>query len=215
MGVDIYGRKQEWIGIKPEIDWQEDHTEAATDEFFRLAEEFEDNNPGYYFRSNWWGWRPIVMLCEIAAQNSDLDIDFKYWGSNDGTGLETQEECNALVEALEQLMEADGSFEDETDELYVNMGSWRDDSGMLVPESIQDILDKELPYGKVTFTGIMISTDIELEDDHFKAHLFSAPIETKTKKKEPKIYYPSHSCDKAHIDRFISFLRECGGFKIW
>jgi len=104
MGVDIYGRKQEWVGIKPEIDWSKEHSEQAKDEFFKLVEEFEDNNPGYYFRSNWWGWRPIVMLCEIAAQNSDLDIDFKYWGSNDGKGLETQEECNALVEALEQTL---------------------------------------------------------------------------------------------------------------
>jgi len=190
MGVDIYGRKQEWVGVKPEIDWKEDHTQAAKDEFFRLVDEFEDNNPGYYFRSNWWGWRPIQMLCEIAAQNSGLDIDFKYWGSNDGKGLETQEECTALADALDELLEADGSFEHETDELYVNMGSWTNKKGELIEPDVREALDEMLPLGKVTFTGIMLedSTDI---------------------------YYPSHSCDKAHIDRFISFLRECGGFIIW
>lgn len=190
MGVDIYGRKPVWIGIKPEIDWNKEHSKEAKDEFFRLMDEFEDTNPGYYFRSNWWGWRPIVMLSEIAAQNSGLDIDFKYWGANDGKGLETQEECTALVDALEELLEADGSFEHETDELYVNMGSWRDGSGMLVEPELQEKLNDELPYGKVTFTGIMLPDS-------------------------DKIYYPSHSCDKAHIDRFIAFLRECGGFKIW
>ena len=104
--------------------------------------------------------------------------------------LETQEQCTALANALEELLAADGSFEHETDELYVNMGSWRDGSGRLVEQELQDQLNDELPYGKVTFTGIM------LPDSN-------------------KIYYPSHSCDKAHIDRFISFLRECGGFTIW
>ena len=190
MGVDIYGRRTQWTGTKPEIDWTKEHSKEAKDEFFRLADEFEDTNPGYYFRSNWWGWRPIVMLSEIAAQNSGLEIDFKYWGANDGKGLETQAECTALADALEELLEADGSFEHETDELYVNMGSWRDGSGMLVEPELQEHLNDELPYGKVTFTGIMLPDS-------------------------DKIYYPSHSCDKAHIDRFISFLRECGGFTIW
>ena len=190
MGVDIYGRRTQWTGTKPEIDWTKEHSSEAKDEFFRLADEFEDNNPGYYFRSNWWGWRPIVMLSEIAAQNSDLEIDFKYWGANDGKGLENQEECTELANALDELLEADGSFEHETDELYVNMGSWRDGSGMLVEPELQDQLNDELPYGKVTFTGIMLPDS-------------------------SKIYYPSHSCDKAHIDRFIKFLHECGGFKIW
>ena len=144
MGVDIYGRRTQWTGTKPEIDWTKEHSKEAKDEFFRLTDEFKDNNPGYYFRSNWWGWRPIVMLSEIAAQNSGLDIDFKYWGANDGKGLETQEQCTALANALEELLAADGSFEHETDELYVNMGSWRDGSGMLVePELLSEV--DELP----------------------------------------------------------------------
>ena len=213
MGVDIYGIKDKWVGIKPELDWTKEHSEEAKEEFWKLLDEFENTNPGYYFRSNWWGWRPIIMLSQIAAQNADLDICFKHWGSNDGKGLENQEECTALAEALEQLLAADGSFEHESDELYVNMGSWRDGSGMVVPEHIQDILNNELPYGKVTFTGIMITTPIVEEED--EVNLFSAPSSVKHKKKEPKIYYPSHSCDKAHVDRFIAFLRECGGFTIW
>ena len=79
MGVDIYGRKDKWVGTRPEIDWSEDHSQEAKDEFFRLVDEFEEANPGYYFRSNWWGWRPIVILCEIAAHNEGLDIDFGTW----------------------------------------------------------------------------------------------------------------------------------------
>ena len=35
---------------------------------------------GDYFHSNWWGWRPINAICEIAAYDSKLKIDFSYWG---------------------------------------------------------------------------------------------------------------------------------------
>lgn len=188
MGVDIYGRKEVWLGTKPEIDFNEEHSKEAKDEFFRLLEEFETNNPGYYFRSNWWGWRPILMLSELAAVNEGLDIDFEYWGSNDGRGLETQEECNALADAIELLMKTDGGFVEDFDTLYVNMDSWTNSQGQFVEQSIQDELNKTLPPGRIAFTGIV---------------------------HEEGIFYPSHSADKRHIDNFISFLRDCNGFSIW
>ena len=191
MGVDISGKKTTWIGIKPEIDWSKEQSEAAKDEFFRLMDEFEDNNPGYYFRSNWWGWRPIQMLCEVASEKHDLDIDFKYWGSNDGKGLDNQADCTALADALEDILKADGGFEDDYDTLYMNLGSWTDQSGTFIPEDIRKKLDEELPLGKVTFTGIMLA-------DHGAT-----------------VYYPSHGADKRHVINFIEFLRDCGGFTIW
>jgi|TARA_R100000482_G_C5132375_1_gene152963 hypothetical protein len=191
MGVDIYGKKDKWIGVKPEIDWSKEHTRAAKDEFFKLLDEFEETNPGYYFRSNWWGWRPIHMLCEVAAEKHDLDIDFKHWGSNDGKGLDNQTQCDELADALEDILETDGGFEDDYDTLYMNLGSWTDQSGTFIPEEIRNKLDEELPLGKVTFTGIMLA-------------------DTGT-----TVYYPSHACDKRHVMNFIKFLRDCGGFTIW
>ena len=41
MGVDIYGKKDKWIGVKPEIDWSEEHSQEARDEFFKLLDEFD------------------------------------------------------------------------------------------------------------------------------------------------------------------------------
>ena len=92
--------------------------------------------------------------------------------------------------ALQKLLDTDGSFEDDTDELYVNMGSWTNQRGEFIEEPIRRTLDEELPIGKVTFTGIMLADSSD-------------------------IYYPSHSCSKQHIDRFIEFLSNCGGFQIW
>lgn len=191
MGVDIYGRKEKWLGVKPEIDWKKEHSEEAKDEFFKLLDEFEETNPGYYFRSNWWAWRPIQMLCQVAADKHDLDINFKYWGSNDGKGLENQEDCNALADALDDILKTDGGFEDDYDTLYMNLGSWTDQKGSFIDQELRDRLDKELPLGQVTFTGIMLSDQ------------------------GTTVYYPSHGCDKRHVMNFIKFLRDCGGFKIW
>lgn len=202
MGVDIYGRKyaaldvngqiqllDKWKDVKPAIDWDEEHSQEAKDEFFRLLSEWENSNPGYYYQNSWWGWRPIQMLCEIASEKHDLGIDFKYWGHNDNAGLETAEQCIALATALKDILETDGGFEHDTDTLYVNMGSWTDRRGAFIEQELRDRLHEEVPLGKVTFTGVMLS-----DSDN--------------------IYYPSHSCSKADVDRFIEFILESGGFHI-
>jgi len=131
------------------------------------------------------------MLCEVAAEKHDLDINFQYWGSNDGKGLENQTQCNELADALEDILQADGGFEDDYDTLYMNLGSWTDQSGKFIPEEIRKQLDEELPLGKVTFTGIMLADQ------------------------GTTMYYPSHGCNKRHVMNFIKFLRDCGGFTIW
>ena len=81
--------------------------------------------------------------------------------------------------------------------MYINLGSWTDQSGTFIPEEIRRELDEELPLGKVTFTGIILTGTVT------KGSAVS------------NIYYPSHSCDKRHVMNFIKFLRDCGGFTIW
>ena len=81
---------------------------------------------GDYFGSNWWGWRPINAICEMAAYKSKLKIDFEYWGSNDGKGLKTQKQCDKLADAIEEFI-SDGMNEfltDDDDRIYIVMGSW-------------------------------------------------------------------------------------------
>ena len=41
MGVDIYGNKEQWKGVKPEIDWNEEHSKESKDEFFRLLKKYQ------------------------------------------------------------------------------------------------------------------------------------------------------------------------------
>ena len=92
MGVDISGMNPIIRSPKPEYPNWETATQEEKDAYFEASNKWEKENPGDYFRSNWWGWRPIVMLCEYASEENELNIDFSYWGSNDGTGLDNQED---------------------------------------------------------------------------------------------------------------------------
>lgn len=189
MGVDIYGRAPKLKYAKPEKEWAELETEEEKRDYFEEMEKFEGDNPGYYFRSNWWGWRPILLLSEVARDNAQLDFDTEGWGENSGFGLKDGFQCLQLANALEHLLAQDDNLEDEDDRIYINLGSWSVLNSGMVDEQTEDKLNHDWPLGKVKFTKIV-------GDDG-------------------NIYYPTHSSPKWHIKKWISFLKECGGFEIY
>ena len=182
MGVDISGINP--IHRTPKHDypnWNE-MTQAEKDEWFEMDEKWHKENPGDYFRSNWWGWRPIVMLVEFANDDKELGFDLSYWGSNDGAGLDNQEDCNRLADALEELVQTETELEDDIDTLYLNLGSWVDINGKFLDEEKVEILNEMTTYGEITYTSIV------MEDGTVAQSAHSAPLR--------------------HVNRFISFLRE-------
>jgi hypothetical protein len=147
---------------------------------------------GDYFGSNWWGWRPINAICEMAAYKSKLKIDFAYWGSNDGKGLKTQKQCDKLADAIEQFI-SDGMNEfliDDDDRVYIVMGSWCEaGTGKFIGSESEHSLNQQFEYG----------------------HIFYAPIVTEN----GTLVESAHSTSLGRIKQFIEFLRNCGGFEIW
>lgn len=65
---------------------------------------------GDYFRSNIWGWPPILSIAMTANETHGLGFDMSAWSFNDGAGLDTQEDCTRLADAMESLL----TMEDET-----------------------------------------------------------------------------------------------------
>ena len=187
MGVDIYGRKPITKSERPE---QIDFHTATDDEkqkYWNKIDEWEEENPGEYFRSNWWGWRPICMLCELANDKYKLKLNMSHWGSNDGQGLRTQKQCDRLADALEDMLGKDNQMSSEDDRIQIVMGSWvKSGTGQFYSE---EGLDEQFEYGTILYNPIV------------------------TKKGE--LVESAHSCSLAHIKRWINFLRACGGFKIW
>jgi len=189
MGVDISGMNPIIRSPKPASpDWNT-ATQQEKDTYFEVSDKWMEENPGEYFRSNWWGWRPIVMLCEFANDDRELGFDLTYWGSNDGAGLKTQEECNVLADELEDLIKNETQLEDDIDTIYLNLGMWSDMEGRILDEKIQTELNEQYPHGSILYSSVVLD--------------------------DGQIVNPSHSAPLSHVKNFISFLRECGGFEIW
>jgi hypothetical protein len=145
---------------------------------------------GDYFQSNWWGWRPINYLCELAAYNSKLKINFENWGSNDGAGLKTQKQCDKLANALEDFLGSELRIKDDEDRIYLCLGSWCEaGTGKMVSSEDAQMLNEQFSYGIIHYTPIVSQSG--------------------------QIVESSHSTSVYKIKQFITFLRECGGFEIW
>jgi hypothetical protein len=147
-------------------------------------------NEGDYFGSNWWGWRPIVQLCERVDSIYGLNLNFDSWGSNDGAGLETQKECDKLAAGLERFTSKIDWVDDE-DWMGIYTECWSTLKGGFVDNNDEEIqkLNSEYEYGDVIRQSIVLPSG--------------------------KVVEPAHKTYKCRIDAFIKFLKECGGFSIW
>ena len=193
MGVDVYGRNPIMRTPPPEeINWQT-ATREEQDKNWEARSEWESQNPGSYFCSNWWGWRPIQHMIIEADYRYGLNIDTIGYGNNDGSGLKTQEECDRLANALELYLKTAQSFSElneEDDRIFLCMGSWsREDGTSLYGTKLHDELCESYPEGTLLLGGVVT--------------------------KDGDVCHPTHSTSLYRINKFIAFLRECGGFEIF
>jgi hypothetical protein len=147
---------------------------------------------GDYFCSNWWGWRPILAISEAAMLNSKLDYDTSYWGSNDGKGLRTQKQCDKLADAIELLISNNYNeyLTEDDDRIYIVMGMWCEaGTGKFIPSEVKASLNEQYEYGDILY-GSVVAVDGTLAES-------------------------SYSTSLGRLKAWITFLRNCGGFKIW
>ena len=194
MGMDIYGLNPKLNGIKPEFpdNWSE-LSDKAKKYYWELDAEFKADNPGHYFRANIWSWRPILMACFAAKElhNLDLNADLHEWSFNNGAGLKTQEECNILAKALEDLVEG-FEFAKVKHFGYNLSGSWN-------KESLNGYTHVNNP--KITKTlNIMYPEET---------------LVTNMPEIEGITYFPSHVTTIEHLKEFVHFLKHCKGFEIY
>jgi len=189
MGVDIYG-------ISPKLNSEEpvriDHmtaTEEQRDAYYVAMENFQEENPGYYFRANWWSWRPIHLIADLAIKVADLPLSTKGWGSNDGDGLKTQLDCDLLADAMDMFIILNKKeMSEDNDRIYICMGAWVRQDGTFINADLEEQLSEEHPLGTVMYSGVVDSTGT--------------------------LAFSAHSVSLDYIKEFITFLRNCGGFEI-
>ena len=194
MGMDVSGLNPRLVGVEPKFpDNYDELSDKEQRAYWDERDEFLENNPGFYFRANVWGWRPIAELCILAIEDSGLNFGDISWHYNDGDGLKTQEDCHLLANAIEYMLEEEENIVEDDDLIYFNSGMWtKMGSNGFVKEDKCDELNERCSIGmesRILFTGVV--------DDN------------------GDVYTPSHSINYGRIKTFITFLRNCGGFAIW
>lgn len=193
MGVDIYGLSPKLTKPKPEI--PDDYQDLDSDDqkaFWDLTEEWEQDNPGYYFRNNWWHWRPIQMLIGVFNESYSLNIPedvMKSLGSNDGNGVKDKSQCEQLASCFKEFVQQMKKNDHKV--VYLNTGWWH-------------FADKQLNGGK----SIDDQELIDKLNEKYPGLFFEAPTLNGVD------YEASHGTNVDNLEEFALFLENCNGFEI-
>jgi hypothetical protein len=172
------------------------------------------NNPtsetGDYFRLNVWWWHPLAnYCCEVAPE---ITAPCTHWHSNDGDGLDA-ERAGALAEALQREISAGRTAAYE--KIYTSKQE-------MAPNEPCDICDgtgtrkpvpeRELPEGDEVFVMFCgPEPEIGAGDPNNGGIKCNGCDGTGTVRPWATNY--PFSVEK--VEKFVAFLRECGGFCIW
>jgi len=199
MGMDVYGVNPTIRVNTKKPERPKDFDKASRDvidKYFKEETEFEDKNPGVYFRNNCWWWRP---LANFMIENCDWLTQEQQARLHDNSGFEfSQHEATTIADTLQKKVD-DGSA---TEREEVNKRE------MKVAEewnkginAQQEELEKEVK---------MTTGDDKLVPYDYPEH-FKKKWDDLQKQIDNKASYPFV---EANVKEFICFLRECGGFKV-
>ena len=99
MGMDVYGENPKIHTPKPQRPETEDYDSDEMSQYFSDLREWQDKNPGGYFRNNVWWWRPlwnyVTELCDDILTEDDIEH-----GHNNSGRLIDQEKCLVIAKRL-------------------------------------------------------------------------------------------------------------------
>lgn len=200
MGVDIYGIAPIISSKKPERETESwaVMSDEEKQQYFDDLEKWEAENPGYYFRNNWWHWRPIVGILANINDSMNLGItddEFSNMSENSGTGITDPEKCIKIANALESVVEK--MKENNVDYVYLNTGTWYYSSvGENGETTSYPVENKELTKS--------LSESVKKID-----LLFALPTINNVE------YRTSHGTNVENLQEFAVFLKNCNGFQVY
>ena len=199
MGMDVYGvNPTVRVGTKkPERPKDFDKaSREVIDKYFKEETEFEDKNPGIYFRNNCWWWRP---LANFIIEKCDWLTTEQKERLHDNSGFEfSQHEAITIADTLQKKVD-DGTANarEEVNRREMKVAEeWN--KGI---HAQQEELEKEVK--KETGDAKLVPYDYP---EHFKKKW-----DDLQKLIDRNDSYPFR---EANVKEFICFLRECGGFKV-
>ena len=200
MGMDVYGVNPTIrVNTKKPERPKNLHKGASDDvikKYFAEEQEYEDKNPGVYFRNNCWWWRPLANLiiekCDWLTQEQQARL-------HDNSGFEfSHHEAETIADTLQKTVD-DGTAK-AREELNKKERSVAEEWNKGLQKQ-QDALGEEAK--KETGNKNIVPRDYPL---HLKKKW-----DTIQDQQDWKASYPF---EERNVKEFICFLRECGGFQV-
>ena len=106
MGMDVYGINPTIAegSKKPDMPDFDNITEKERSSYFDAVYEYETNNPGVYFRSNIWGWRPLWQYACDLMDTEFNEEDIAGGSVNSGYAI-TSDKALVLSSRLQTAIE--------------------------------------------------------------------------------------------------------------
>ena len=200
MGMDVYGvnpkiHKGTKKPDRPE-NLHEGASRAVIDKYFKQSQEFEDKNPGVYFRNNCWGWRPLAYF---ITEHCDWLTTEQKGHLQDNSGFEfSEDEALSIADTLQKKVQ-DGSTAER-----------------------EEVNKREMAVAEEWNKGINaqqgeLEKDVKKETGNAKIVPYDYPEpfhkrwDDLQKQIDNKAHYPFR---ESNVKEFICFLRECGGFQV-
>ena len=115
MGFDLHGMNPKRNTTKPEIlveyiieegknkgwtDWDKLNKDEKQDAYFEAKNDWEDNNPGIYFRNNVWWWRPLWEFICHTCDDILTEKEIEAGSYNDGKEI-SEKKANVIASRLQ------------------------------------------------------------------------------------------------------------------
>lgn len=115
MGFDLYGENPKVVkGFSDEkseryeelsaMSYGDREKQGLNDEYWEMHSEWENNNPGAYFRNNVWWWRPLWSFtcehCEDILTEADMNA-----GCYNDNYIITEDKAVAIAKRLKEALE--------------------------------------------------------------------------------------------------------------
>ena len=208
MGFDLYGenpkvvkgfsdKKSERYEELANMSYSDREKLGLSDEYWELQTEWENNNPGSYFRNNVWWWRPLwSFTCDHCADF--LTEDDMNGGCYNDSYIITEDKAVAIAERLYEALK-----QPETQEYLDNhmkaMEKAKKHNEMIEQEK------KALDEIAVEMTGNKDIAPIDYPKDLKKK--FDELMDKRD-------WASSYPINRENIESFARFAKQSGGFSI-
>ena len=109
MGFDLHGMnpvvRKGKVPVEPEGLWSKDVSEKKRNKYYDKKWEFEENNPGAYFRNNCWWWRSLWDYVYNECNDILTEKDWESGHYNDGHII-SEEKAVQIGKRLNELIDS-------------------------------------------------------------------------------------------------------------